>query len=238
MDPTAAKSLSAFLDRVEQPRRESLTELFPLIYDDLRKVAQRYMAAEKSDHTLQPTELVNEAFVRVRSGGAMINDQHHALALAAIAMRHILVDHARRRMSLKRGGGAREFALSGEEAGASREVEILELDDLIKRLGELDPRRARVVELRFFAGMTNEEIASAIGISRSTVVEDWKVASAWLRSQLRGGMDSRPDKQAGDREGNDGGDEKSKEGGKLGGERSGRQGAGREDGDVGQGEDR
>ena len=204
MDPSAAKSLSAFLDRVDQPRRESLSQLFPLIYEDLRKVAHRYMAAEKSDHTLQPTALVNEAFVRVRSGGAAISDEHHALALAAIAMRHILVDHARRRTSLKRGGGAREFALSGDEAVSSREVEILELDELIKKLGELDPRRARVVELRFFAGMTNEEIASAIGIARSTVVEDWKVASAWLRAQLRGGMagpDVQPIVQPGQRTG-------------------------------------
>jgi len=187
MDPKTAQSLSWLLDTVDSAQRASLSQIFPMIYEDLRRVAHRYMEREKSDHTLQPTALVNEAFMRIRERGAAISGEGHALALAAIAMRHILVDHARKRNAKKRGGGGAGFALSGGESSDNRAVEILELDDLIARLAELDPRRARVVELRFFAGMTNEEIASAIGVARSTVVEDWSVARAWLRSQLRGG---------------------------------------------------
>jgi RNA polymerase sigma-70 factor, ECF subfamily len=183
MDPTAAKSLSWLLERVDHEERSSLTEIFPLIYEDLRQVAKRYMSGEKISHTLQPTALANEAFVRMRDRGAPICGKTHALALAAIAMRRILVDHARRREADKRGAG-RRVGLTGEEM-LPQEIEVLELDDLINRLAALDARRARVVELRFFAGMSNEEIAGALGIARSTVVEDWIIARAWLKAQLR-----------------------------------------------------
>jgi RNA polymerase sigma-70 factor (ECF subfamily) len=186
MNPEAARTLSWLLDRVDDAERASLTQVFPLIYDDLRRVAQKYMSGERSGHTLQPTALVNEAFVRIRGRGGLVCGQSHALALASIAMRRILVDHARMRLSEKRNNGVPPIAVSGRQALESRDLEILELDDLINRLAALDARRARVVELRFFAGMTNEEIADALGVVRSTVVEDWAVARAWLRSQLGG----------------------------------------------------
>lgn len=186
MNPEAVGTLSWLLDRVDDAERSSLTQIFPLIYDDLRRVAQKYMSGERSDHTLQPTALVHEAFVRMRGRNSPVCSHAHALALASIAMRRILVDHARMRTADKRDGGGRRISLSGSEALESRDLEILELDALINRLADLDARRARVVELRFFAGMTNEEIAEALGIARSTVVEDWTVARAWLRAQLRG----------------------------------------------------
>jgi RNA polymerase sigma factor (TIGR02999 family) len=156
-----------------------------MIYSDLRRVAQRYMSGERGSHTLQPTALVNEAYLRVRGRRDTVCGNAHALALAAVAMRRILVDHARRRNAEQRGGGAQRIGLGNcEPASAGRDLEVLELDDLINRLAELDDRRARVVELRFFAGMTNEEIAEALGVARSTVAEDWSVARAWLQSQL------------------------------------------------------
>lgn len=194
MTPETSASLSRVLENVDKVERESLTRIFPLIYEDLRRIAHRYMEQQSSDHTLQPTALVNEAFMRIRDREASVSGQSHALALAAIAMRHILVDHARRSTAQKRGGGKRQLALNGSEGTGGIAVEILELNELLERLAALDPRRAKVVELRFFAGMTNAEIATALGIARSTVVEDWTVARAWLRVQLSG-VDS-PEKQS------------------------------------------
>lgn len=185
-DPAKIESFTWLLGQVDESQRASLTRMFPLIYDDLRRVARRYMDSENVGHTLQPTALVNEAFMRVHERGASVRGEGHALALAAIAMRRILVDHARRRSALKRGGAARPFVLTGAEPSDHQDMELLELDELITRLAELDPRRARVVELKFFAGMTNDEIAAALGVARSTIAEDWSVARAWLRTQVRG----------------------------------------------------
>ncbi len=186
MDTEIARTLSSLLDHVDDAEKASLTQVFPLIYNDLRRVAQKYISSERSGHTLQPTALVHEAFVRMRERGGPVCGQSHVLALASIAMRRILVDHARMRMADKRNNGTPPFAVSGRQTLDTRDLEILELDEMIVRLAALDPRRARVVELRFFAGMTNEEIADALGVARSTVAEDWAVARAWLRSQLGG----------------------------------------------------
>ena len=186
MNAATAQSVSWILESVPEPQRAGLSQIFPLIYDDLHRVARRYMADNQRSHTLQPTALVNEAFVRLRHRDVRVQGEGHARALAAIVMRSILVDHARERLTQKRGAGARQFQLSGNEIAEERDLEILDLDDLITRLADLDLRRARVVELRFFAGMSNEQIAETLGIARSTVVEDWNVAKAWLRTQLRG----------------------------------------------------
>ena len=187
MIPAPAQSASWLLERLDDAQRASLTQIFPAIYEDIYRVAQRYMGQERGSHTLTPTALVNEAFVRIHGRGIPVKEQTHALVLAAIAMRHILVEHARARKREKRGGGIQQIALSGDERSDRNEFEILELDDLLTQLAELDERRARVVELRFFSGMTNEEIASALGVARSTVAEDWSLARAWLGLQVRGG---------------------------------------------------
>lgn len=193
MDAETSQSLARLLENVDGAERDRLTRIFPMIYDDLRLIARRYMDRQASNHTLQPTALVNEAYLRMRDRETPWKGQHHALAVAAIAMRCILVDYARGRTAQKRGGKpgderAAEFSLGAWDAPATstqeRDLSILELDVLLRRFAELDPRRARVVELRFFGGLTNEEIATALGIARSTVAEDWAVARAWLRVQL------------------------------------------------------
>src|SRR5262245_58630229 len=145
MDATTCQSVSWLLDRVDDAQRASLTKIFPLSYEDLHQAAQRLMAGENVSHTLQPTALVHEAFVRLRDHGIPLRGQAHVLALAAIAMRRILVDHARQRDALKRGGAANRVMLAEDDAIDRSDVEVLELDDLITRLAELDPRRARVV---------------------------------------------------------------------------------------------
>lgn len=179
-----AQTASWLFNSVDDARRDSLSRIFPLIYDDLRDAARRMLAGENSGHTLQPTALVHEAFMRIRGRGIALQGHAHVLALAAIAMRRILVDHARQRNAQKRGGAANRVALVEADAVEHSDMEVLELNDLITRLAELDPRRASVVEMRYFAGMSNEEVAAALGVARSTVVEDWSVARAWLRSQV------------------------------------------------------
>lgn len=183
MHPETSASIARLLDHVDDAQRDHLASIFPLIYEDLRRIAQRYMHGQRSSHTLQATALVNEAYLKIeRHGGALVH-REHALALAAVAMRNILVDHARGKATLKRNGTP-GISLQGADANDDRALEVLELDDLLQRLAALDPRRARVVELKFFAGMTNEEIATALSLARSTVAEDWAVARAWLRVQL------------------------------------------------------
>jgi RNA polymerase sigma-70 factor, ECF subfamily len=156
----------------------------PLVYTELRAMAANYLRRERRDHTLQPTALVHEAFLRLNVGARSI-DRAHFMALAAVAMRNVLVDHARKHTAAKRHADGKRLTLGAPEvASAGRELDVLELDDLLHRLAKLDARRARVVELKVFAAMTNDEIAQVLGISRSTVAEDWTVAKAWLAAQL------------------------------------------------------
>lgn len=159
-------------------------QLLPEVYGEMRRVASSYLDRERANHTLQPTALVHEAYVRLAHGSRRWNDSVHFLAAAAVAMRCVLVDHARAKRTDKRDGGARVDLATGGGPDARREYELLELDDLLERLRQLDARKARVVELRFFAGMTNEQIAEVLDVARSTVAEDWAVARAWLAAQL------------------------------------------------------
>lgn len=163
---------------------EVAAQLLPKVYDELRRAAARYLDHERANHTLQPTALVHEAYVRLANSDRQWRGSVHFLAAAAVAMRCVLVDHARARRTGKRDGGARVDLATGGGPDARRECEVLELDDLLDRLRQLDPRKARVVELRFFAGMTNDQIAEVLDVARSTVAEDWAVARAWLAAQL------------------------------------------------------
>lgn len=160
------------------------SQLLPKVYGELRNVAAAYLDRERVDHTLQPTALVHEAYLRLANGSRQWNDSVHFLAAAAVAMRCVLVDHARAKRAEKRDGGARVDLPTGGSADARRECDLLELNDLLDRLRQLDARKARVVELRFFAGMTNDQIAEVLDVARSTVAEDWAVARAWLAAQL------------------------------------------------------
>lgn len=163
-----------------------------LAYDELRALAASWFRRQASDHTLQPTALVHEAYLRLmKLPDPQWRDKTHFFAVASVAMRRILVDHARHRGTRKRGGsGATRITLdeaAAIEASGSSVVDVLELDAALSRLEKLDPRQGRIVELRFFGGMDVEEIAKALGVSSRTVKLDWGMARAWLSQQLRPG---------------------------------------------------
>jgi RNA polymerase sigma-70 factor (ECF subfamily) len=166
-----------------EPGHTPLTEE---AYAELRRIAARYLSAERPDHTLQPTALVNEAFVRLDASESGFADRRHFIAAAARAMRNILVDHARARGAQKRGAGKR-VALDVEAAGVDdgRGADVIALDEALGRLEALHPRQARIVELRFFGGLTGTEIGVLLEVSERTVERDWVVARAWLRRELK-----------------------------------------------------
>lgn len=161
---------------------------FERVYEKLHALACRHVRGRGRSPTLQATALVHEVYLRmVRQDAAAFTDREHFLAVAATAMRQILIDRARRRSAAKRGGGWAQISLNGVEApGRSGAiVDLIVLDDRITRLAALSPRQARVVEMRVFAGMTLDEVASVLAVSTSTVEKDWRQAKAWLRLQLQ-----------------------------------------------------
>lgn len=163
--------------------------LLPMVYAELRALAGSYFRRQEPDHTLQPTALVHEAFVRlVDQDNFQYNDRAHFFAVAATAMRHILTDHARRRRAAKRGGGREQVALDDAVKPAEESlVDLIALDDALKRLAEYDERKHRVVELRFFGGLTVEEAARVMDVSKTTVESEWRAARAWLNHELSQG---------------------------------------------------
>jgi RNA polymerase sigma-70 factor (ECF subfamily) len=172
-------------------RRSSQTELFPLIYRELRRVAGRYLARERRNHTLQPTALVHEAWMRLQNQqGAAWQGRTHGLALGAQAMRRLLIDHGRHQKRHKRGGGVRPVSLDELlKAGKTDAVpveDLLTLEAALSRLEAIDPRAAQVVILRFFSGMTSSEVAEHLQVSLRTVEGDWSHARAWLMRELSG----------------------------------------------------
>jgi len=169
-------------------RTEALDRLLPLIQLELRQLAASYMRRERPDHTLQATALVNEAFMKLADQRTVRwQNRAHFFGIAAQAMRRILVDHARARSSRKRGAGDRHVPLDDVVlAHEAANVDLLALDEALTRLARIDPQQSRVVELRFFAGLTIEETAIALGISPATVVREWTVAKAWLYAELQG----------------------------------------------------
>jgi len=161
-------------------------QLFEAFAGELRRLARTAMAAERFDHTLQPTALVNEAFLRMAGNAPSWANRAHFLAAAANVMRQILIDHARGRHSQKRGADYTKVELTDPVSLAHSEPDrLLAVDQAMHRLGEIDPRAERVVELRYYAGMTVEEVAEALDISAKTVKRDWQFARVWLEQQLR-----------------------------------------------------
>jgi RNA polymerase sigma factor (TIGR02999 family) len=163
--------------------------LVPLVYDELRRLARNYLRRERPDHTLQPTALVHEAFERlVDQRNVEWEGRSHFLAIAAIAMRRLLLQHAEKRRAAKRGSGKQSLTLDDSAAallGGEIDLgEILDLNACLQRLAEIEPRHAQLVELRVFAGMTMAECATHLGTSLRTAERDWRVASAWLRREL------------------------------------------------------
>lgn len=160
-------------------------ELLALVYDELRQLASAFLSRENAGHTLQPTALVHEAYMRVSAqDGVQPTGASHLRALSAIAMRRVLVDHARGKKASKRGGDWGRVTLEAGLVEGKDEIDTLELDAALTRLAEVDERRARVVELRFFGGLSNREVAEHLGISETTVEADWRFARAWLGREL------------------------------------------------------
>ena len=163
--------------------------LVPLLHAELRAIAAKLLRAERAGHTLQPTALVNEAYLRlVDQSAANYRSRGHFLAVAAMVMRRILVNHAERRAAAKRGGGAQRFPLGDNLAAADApHIDLIALDDALNRLAERDPRKAQVVEQKFFGGIEMSQIAENLGVSLATVKRDWEYARTWLMREMQAG---------------------------------------------------
>ncbi len=172
----------------DQARTGPDERLLTLAYEELHRLANEYMRREREDHTLSPTALVNEAWLRLSGlAGVEVRDREHFLALSAQAMRRVLVDHARRKRSEKRGGQRERVEVeTGILLARGTSEDVLAVDEALARLAELSPRQARVVELRFFAGLEFEEVARVLSLSLSTIEREWRVARAFLQATLRG----------------------------------------------------
>ena len=193
--PAADKrDVTVVLDRVAAGDPRAAEELLPLVYDRLRALGEAYLKNRPPDQTLQATALVHEAYLKMihpatgktgASGDATWKDRAHFFAVAARAMRQFLADSARRRLAQKRGGQGRQVALTGlATPGSNAVVDVVALDDVLRRLATLDERQAKIVEMRFFGGLTNEEVSHVLGVSTRTVEKEWRKARAWLSMQL------------------------------------------------------
>ncbi|HUQ32218.1 MAG TPA: sigma-70 family RNA polymerase sigma factor [Pyrinomonadaceae bacterium] len=167
--------------------RAAYDKLVPLVYDELHRLAHRYMRRERRGHTLQTSALVGEAYLRlVKQKNVRWQNRTHFFAIAAELMRRILVDHARQHGRSKRGGGAQAISLDEAAlASPARSTDLVALDEALSELARFDPRKARVVELRFFGGLEVKETAEALGVHPNTVIKDWSLAKAWLYNALR-----------------------------------------------------
>jgi RNA polymerase sigma-70 factor, ECF subfamily len=188
MKTSQSSRFTELLGKYEPGDRHAGERLFATVYTELRDLAARYMHRERKSHTLQPTALVHEAFLKL-VGPTRVDWQGrtHFLAFAAQAMRQILVDHARRHRAAKRGGHQHRIALDDDlVAEPDRDVDLLALDEALAKLEKLDPRQAQMVELRFFGGLDIAEVAKAMGISKRSVEREWTMVRAWLRRELSG----------------------------------------------------
>ena len=165
--------------------QEALNRLIAIVYHELRRFAQHYMGSQRLDHSLQATELVHEAYLcLVGNGGPDWQDRAHFFAVAAQVMRNLLVDHARARQRLKRGGGGKTQLDEAFALAAVQNEEVLAVHEALERLADLDPRQEKIVELRYFGGLSNDEVAAVLGVSERTVKREWQIAKAWLRSRV------------------------------------------------------
>lgn len=193
-DGLRGDDLTGLLIEWRHGNEAALDKLTPLVYDEIRRIAHRYLQRERDGHTLQTTALVNEAYIRLAgSQNVAWQNRAHFFAVTAQVMRHILIDHARRRNYVKHGGEARQVALdealAGQEAALMsqpRATELLALDEALDELAKLDLRKSRVVELRYFGGLSLDETAEALEISQMTVRRDWRAAKAWLFKRVNG----------------------------------------------------
>ena len=182
-----ANEITLLLKEWGDGNESALEKLMPQVYDELHRQASRYLRKERSGHTLQTTALIHEAYIKlVGQDQVQWQNRSHFFAIASQAMRRILVDHARTRHREKRGGPAEDLALDEalQIGTPQKNVDLVALDEALQRLELLDPRQSKVVELRYFSGLTNDETADILGVSNATVRNDWNMAKAWLRCQL------------------------------------------------------
>ncbi|MGC2059527.1 MAG: sigma-70 family RNA polymerase sigma factor [Candidatus Sulfotelmatobacter sp.] len=186
MEP-ASTDVTVLLIELTKGDKSAASRLIPLVYDELRRLASNYMRREREDHTLQATALVHEAYVKlVQQRSVDWQSRAHFFGIAAQVMRRILIDHARGRLREKRGGGEQAVVLDDVFVfSPEKSHELLKLDESLDRLSRIDPRQGKIVELRFFAGLTVEEAAEVLGISPKTVKRDWSMAKAWLYGDLK-----------------------------------------------------
>ena len=182
--------ITQLLAEWSEGNQAALDKLYPLVYNELRRLAHGYLRRERKGHTLQTTALINEAYLRlVDQKQVHWANRSHFFAISAQIMRRILIDHARRYDYAKRGGGAQRISLDEAAVVAKeRARELLMLDEALNGLAKIDPRRGQVVELRYFGGLNNEEIAGVLKISENTVTRDWNMARAWLYQELSGSV--------------------------------------------------
>jgi RNA polymerase sigma factor (TIGR02999 family) len=178
--------VTQLLESWREGRSEALEDLLPLVYEELRRLAAHYLRRERQGHTLQPTALVHEVYVRMIGKTPIhVKDRSHFFTVAAQAMRRILVDHARRHRAGKRIGTADKVSLdNAPEIAVERDIDLVALNEALERLAEINPRQAKLVELRYFGGLTNREAADVLEVSEGTVENDWKVAKVWLHRKL------------------------------------------------------
>ena len=188
--PSSGNDLTGLLQAWSAGDAAAADQLIPVVYEELRRQASRYLARERPDHTLQPTALVNEAYLRLAEQ-RRVRWEHRGqfFAVAATVMRRLLVDHARQHGASKRGAACTIPLDDGEviAIAPTPDVDVLALNDALTELAEIDPLRMRLIELRFFAGLTTEEAADALGVSSATVTRGWRLARAWLHARLTGG---------------------------------------------------
>jgi RNA polymerase sigma factor (TIGR02999 family) len=186
----SSEPVSELLVRWKHGEQEALQALLPMVYDELRRLAHRHLQAERAGHTLQSTALVHEAYLRlVDQEPLRLDNRAHFFAVASHLMRQILVDYARKRRAAKRG--ADNLTLTLDEAIAlpgKRELDLVALDDALNKLAALDARQSRIVEMRFFGGLSIEEMADALGVSSATVERHWRIARVWLFQELSDGL--------------------------------------------------
>ena len=186
---SARSETTLLLDRLREGDSSASEAMIPLLYNELRAIASQCLKSERSGHTLQPTALVHEAFLKlVDQKNADYRSRGHFMAIAAMVMRRILVSHAEKRAAAKRGGGAVRIPLDDEVgAGGEKNIDLVALNEAMNKLAELDPRKAKVVEQRFFAGIEMSHIAENLGVSLSTVKRDWEYARTWLIREIECG---------------------------------------------------
>lgn len=192
-----AADLTALLVRAQSGQSGAADQLLGLVYEQLRATAGSYFRNQRADHTLQPTALVHEAYLKLMGNPEKgWEGRAHFCAVASTAMRQILRDHARAKRAAKRGGGEKRMPLTHIETPSKADsMNLLDLDHALGTLSELDPRGARIVELRYFGGLNNEDIAEVLEVSLSTVERSWRRSRAWIRAELEGGADSRDTNQ-------------------------------------------